>query len=329
MARFAGRRVQLGIGLETTRGTAVAPTYWYPFLDASIVDKDSPLFNESSFGHIMKNSAKTTTLVNGEGNVTGKLYAKGLYFFLALVFGQLPTTTPNSGGDTGANAHVFSVLNTNEHISATVSTKTPNEDLRFALAMLESLTLTWAPDAYPQIEAAFVSKSGVAATNTVALAADSEFLPKHASMKLASTVAGLTSAAALTDVKSFSITFTKTLAPQQTMDSGTTYGQIFNTDFEVTGSIEKLLNDVTYKGYTLQDSVQAMRFALVDSVNKAGATTPTSLSFDMSKVVFDSHVPQYGKSDIATETLNFTAILDQANFAQTVQATLVNKYMYP
>lgn len=328
MARFAGRRVQVGIGLETTRGTAVTPVYWYPFLDASMADKDNPIYNESSFGHIMKNSAKTTTLINGEGNLTGKLYAKGLYYFLALVFGQLATTTAVSG-DTSASSHVFSLANTNEHLSATIATKTPNEDLRFAMAMIDSLTLTWSPDAYPQIEVAFISKSGVTATNTVAMIAESEFLPKHASMKIASTLAGLTGATALTDIKSFSLTFTKTLSPQQTIDSGTTYGQIFNTDFEVTGSIEKLLNDVVYKGYALQDTVQAMQFSLSDSVNKAGTTTPTSLSFDMSKVVFDSHVPQYGKSDIATETLNFTAILDQPNFAQTIKATLVNKYTYP
>lgn len=327
MARFQGRKVSVGIGLETVRGTSVAPTYWYPHLDVNIKDTPSAIYNESAHGTIIKNNAKTNTLIEGDGTLSGKTYIKGLYYWLSLVFGQLPTTTDVSG-DTDAKQHAFSLLNSNEHLSATLAVKDPNVDLRFPFAMPESFTITWAPDAYPTIEFPIKSKKSVDVANTVAYVVDKEFLPKHASLFIADDIAGLASAEALKTIKSFSLTFTKTLSPQQTMDSGDTYSEILNTDFEVTGSIEKLYTDTTYRALDLNDVVKSLRFRLSDPANLAGATTPTSLTFDISRATFNGYEPSYGLSDISTEKIDFAMVLDTANFAQSVSAQLISEYTY-
>lgn len=327
MANFSGRRATIGIGLESVRGTPVAPTYWYPQMDINIKDTPTSILNESAYGHIAKNNDKTTTLIEGDGTLSGKLWIKGLYYFLALVFGQAPTPT-DTEGDTDAKNYAYALANNNEHISATIALKEPNLDVRFPFAMPESFTLNWSPDAYPTIEFPIKSKKSASAENTVAYVADKEFLPKHAVLKLADNLAGLGAANALTGIKSFSITFTKTLSPQQTMDSGDTYDAIYNTDFEVSGSIEKLYRDTTYRGFALNDVIKAMRFSLIDTVNKAGDTTPTSLTFDLSRVSFDTQEPAYGLSDISTETINFTGLLDVAAVADSFKAVLVSKYTY-
>lgn len=331
MAKFSGRRVSVGIGLEAASGTPVAPEYWYPHLDFSFKDVDTPLHNESAHGTIIKNNEKNTVLVEGDGSLGGKMYIKGIYYFLALAFGQKATTT-SVVGDTDAKSHVFALKNDNQHLSATLGVKEPNLDARFPYAMPESFTITWSPDDYPRIEIPFKSQASETASNTVAYVVDKEFLPRHATLKIAENLAGLTGASALTDIKSFSLTFTKTLSPQQTMPTTTpgtiTYSEILNTDFEVTGSIEKNYTDTTYRGYVLNDTIRAMRFALTDSVNKAGTTTPTSLVIDLSRASFESREPSYGLSDISTETINFTMLLDTSDFADTISATLVNKYTY-
>lgn len=330
MARFSGRRVSVGIALEDpeAKGTAVAPEYWYPHLDVSVKDTPTALFNESAYGHIIKNNEKINTLIEGDGTLSGKMYIKGIYYWLALVFGQHATTTEDVGSDVGANEHKFALLNNNEHISATLALKEPNLDVRFPYAMPESFTINWAPDQFPTIEIPFKSRKSESVSNEVAYVVDTEFLPKHASLKIADTLANLGSAQALKTIKSFSLTFTKTLSPQQTMDSGDTYGEILNTDFEVTGTIEKLYTDTTYRGYALNDTIRAMRFSLVDTANKAGTSTPTSLTFDLSRVAFESHEPAYGLSDISTETINFAMLLDTSDHSKSVSATLVNKYTY-
>lgn len=325
MAYFSGRRVNLGIGLETTRGTAVAPVYWYPNLDVKFQDKDTAVYNESSFGNIWKNNAKVTTLIAGDGSVTGKLYAKGLYYILAMLFGQLPTTT-DTGGDTAAKNHAFALLNSNEHLTASMAVDEPNVKLRFPFAMVDSVKFKWTAKEYPTVELAFMSQKSSTSTFTVSYVDESEFIPKQAALKIATNLAGLTGAAVSTDIESLELEFKKSLSAHQTMDSGDTYGKIFNTDWEVSGKIEKLYNDTTYRGLVLNDTEQAMSFTLTDSINKAGTTTPTSLAFVMSKVAFDSHEPGYGKSDISTESINFTALMDVSSTP--ITATLVNKYTY-
>lgn len=331
MVKFSGRKVSLGIGLEATRGTSVAPEYWYPHLDLTLNDKDTPLYNESGMGTIIKNNEKHTVLVEGEGTASGKMYIKGIYYFLALVFGQKATTTAVSG-DTDAKSHKFSLLNSNQHLSATLALKEPNLDVRFPYVLPESFTITWSPGEYPKIEFPVKSRRSASAANTVAYIVDKEFLPKHAQLRIADDLAGLAGASALTDIKSFSITFNKTLETQQTMPTSSpdelTYSDIFNTDFEVTGSIEKLYNDTTYRGYALNDTIKAMQFSLIDPANLAGETTPTSLSIDLSRVAFDSREPAYGLSGISTETINFAMLLDTSDFSKSVQATLVSKYTY-
>jgi hypothetical protein len=328
MAKFSGRRVAVGIGLEVTPGTPVAPVYWYPQMDIDYKDVDTPIRDESSRSTIIKNSGKDTVLIEGDGSISGNIYITGIYYWLALVFGQEATTTEDVGGDTGANSHLFELLNTNEHLTGTLAVKDPVQSMRFPHAMPESFTITWAPGEYPKIEIPIKSIKSATTANTIALVEELKFLPKHASLKIADALAGLTAASALTDIKSFSITFTKTLSPHQTMDSGNTHSRIFNTDYEVSGSIEKLYSDTTYKGYALNDTVKAMRFAFIDTVNKAGTTTPTSLTFDISAVSFDTEEPSYGQSDISTETLNFNMNLDQADNDASVTATLVNDQDY-
>lgn len=331
MAKFSGRKVAVGIGLEATKGTPVAPEYWYPHLDLSIKDADTALYNESALGTIIKNNDKVTTLVAGDGSVSGKMFIKGIYYFLSLVFGKKPATTPVTG-DTNAKSHKFTLQDDNQHLSATLAIKEPNLDVRFPYALPESFTITWSPDSYPKIEFPIKSRRSVTATNTVAYVVDKEFLPKHAQLRIADNLAGLTAAPALTDIKSFTLTFTKTLSPQQTMPTGTanevTYSEILNTDFEVSGSFEKLYNDTTYRGYVLNDAVKAMRFTLSDPQNMAGNTTPTSLTIDISRAAFGSREPSYGLSDISTETINFAMLLDVEDFSKSVTATLVNKYTY-
>jgi hypothetical protein len=326
MARFAGRRVAVGIGIEDEAGTPQTPDYWYPHLDVSLKDTPSPLYNESAHGTIVKNNEKINTLIEGDGSISGKMYAKGLYYFLALVFGQLPDATDI---EDGAWQYDFALQDDNEHLSATLAVKDPNLDLDFPFGMIESFTITWAPDDYPKIEMAIKSAKSQSGSNTPAYIVDSEFLPKMAALYIDDALGDLDTADALTTIKSFSLTFTKTLSPQQTMDSGDTYGEINNTDFEVTGTIEKLYSDTTYRGLDLNDTVKAMRFALIDSNNLAGSTpTPTSLTFDFSQVAFDSHEPARGLSDISTETLNFSMLLDKSDFEDTIKAILINKYTY-
>jgi hypothetical protein len=328
MTAFTGRNVSVGIALETVRGTAkTQPDYVYPHLDVNIRDAGSSVRNESAHKTIIKNNKKNTLLIEGDGSVSGKVYAKGIYYFLAQVFGQLPASS-TVVGDVAAKQYDYSLLDNNEHLTSTIFIDEPNQKIRFPGAMPESFTITWSPEDYTKIEFPIKSSKSQASTHTTAYVVESEFLPDHASLKIAADLAGLDAAPVLEDIKSFSLTFTKTLSPQQTMSSGKTYQTIYNTDFEVSGSIEKLYKDTTYRALDLDDQVKAIRFALTDTANKAGATTPTTLQFDIASAIFEGQAPNYGLSDISVESINFELIRHEADPTKSVTAKLINKFTY-
>ena len=328
MANFAGRRVAVGIALEDTRGELKEPEAFWPHMDLSFKDTTTPLYNESAYGTIVKNNDKTNTLIEGDGSINGKLYVNMLYYILALAFGQKPTTTQVEG-DTGAYQHVFKIADNNEHISASVAVKDPNYSGIFSYAMPDTITINWTPDAFPTVELAFKSKKSVQQDVTVAYnVTDTEFLPKMASLRIADTLDELDDAPLASGITSFSLSIAKTLSPIQTINSGDSYESIFNTDFDVTGSIEKLYSDTTYRSYDLNGDKKAMRFELVDEIHKAGTTTPTKLTIDIARTTFDSYEPSYGLSDMSTESLNFAAVLNLDDFLSTITATLVSKYNY-
>ena len=325
-----GRKTAIGIALENTRGVAKNPTYTYPQLDFSFKDSPEVKTNESAFGNITKNNAVNVMNVKGEGSISGKTWAKGLYYWLAMVFGQKANSSTISG-DSSAKKHAFSLKNTNDHISSTISVK---EDVfcgQFPYAMIESFKITWTPDDYPKIEVSLISKKSVdvsPSTITPAYdATDSEFIPKNVFLRVADTVSGLSSAQELQDVKSFTLEFKKNLEAVQTSSSKDDIQDIFNKDFEVTGTIEKLYSDNTYKAMMLDGKTQALQFGFSDKANKAGSSTPTSLMFTLHKVAISGREPSYGLSDISTESINFEALLDISN-GKTVEAELVNKFDY-
>ncbi len=325
-----GRKTAIGIGLEDTRGTAVVPGYFYPQLDFSFKDVPETKPNESAFNNITKNNDVKIMSVKGEGSIGGKTWVKGLYYWLAMVFGQKATTTDVSG-DTAAKQHLFALKNENTHLSSTITIKEAVFCGQFPYAMVESFKITWTPDDYPKIEVSLISKKSVdvdPTTVTIAYdAEDTEFIPKHVMLKMASDVAGLDTAPDLQDVKSFSLEFKKNLEAYQTSSSKDDIQDIFNKDFEVTGSIEKLYSDNTYKAMMLNGTSQALQFGFVDDANKAGTTTPTSLKFTAPKVMISGREPSYGLSDISTESINFEVLFDAAS-GKTIEAELVSKYTY-
>ena len=52
MGKIIGRLTSVGLGKESTRGTAVAPTFWVPVQSIDIDDKAEYIDNDSGFGKI-------------------------------------------------------------------------------------------------------------------------------------------------------------------------------------------------------------------------------------------------------------------------------------
>lgn len=118
MARVIDRQVSVGFGKESTRGTAVAATAWYPKLSLSFADKVDRVTQESTFGVLDKNSGRYTVKQRGEGDLEGAVYKNLFGHILSNFFGQTPTTTTV---ETTAKQHVWTLAQINTHLTHTIA----------------------------------------------------------------------------------------------------------------------------------------------------------------------------------------------------------------
>ncbi len=322
---IVGRKIAVGIGLETTRGTAKSPDYFYPHLDFSFKDNIETKNNESAYNTIVKHNSIDVMNISGEGSISGKMFVKGLYYWLALVFGQ-KATTAGVTGDTNAKQHTFTLSESNTHLSGTLAIKNAIEAKKYSYAMLESFKINWSADDYPKIEMSFKSKKGVRVESNEIVAGyidEPEFLPKHFDLKIAENAAGLASAQAV-KATSFSLEFKKNLK--------TDFGKgdvvdIYNMDFEISGSFEKTIRDTKFQDMAATGESFAFEFAMIDDKNKVGTKTPTSLKITAGKAGITGWNPSYGLSDIATESISFEVLFD-VKTKKTIEAELVNGFTY-
>lgn len=321
-----GRKTAVGIGLETTKGTAVEPAYFFPHLEGAFKDVSEIKTNESAYGNISKYNSVDVMSLAGEGSVKGKLFIKSLYYWLALVFGQKPATS-NITDDTTAKKHSFTLLNENTHLSSTISIKNAIDAKQFSYAMLESAKFEWSPDDYPTVELNFVSKKSVDKQQSeiiVGYIDDAEFLPRHGYVKIADSLSGLASDTTTQVLRSFSIEFKKNLVKDMLKGD---VADIFNMAFEVSGSLERTFTDKDYRNKALNGENMAMEIGFIDDKNKAGTETPTSLKFTMPKVAFNSYEQSDSLDEVSTESVDFTALFD-ATTGKTVDGEIISKYTY-
>ena len=324
MGRFSGRRVIVGIKKEAARGTAETTGFvGYPFTSLDAGDKTDKKLNESPFGNIVKNNDEITTLKRGEGTYESKMWASLLGHLLTAAFGASPTTTGPT--ETTAYSHAFALANNNTHSSLSIDLNDTILHETFALSMIDSIKFTWVKDDFTKVEITTQSKAGAVSTATpTILTTDYEFLPKHLAIKLASNLAGLSGATESDDIISISLEIKKNLTVSQTSKSKDQVSDINNTDFEISGSIEKYYGDSTYKGYSDNDTKMAMQLDFISSVLAGASSIPYSLQFKLAKVSFKNWKAGYGSSDLSTETIDFEGLYSLTD-AKAIEATLVNK----
>ena len=91
MTNIVGRLEDVGIGLESSRGTAVAPTYWIAAQDKDFDDKVNVTLDDSSLGVLGENSQATVTKQWADGSIKGNVYEKSIGVILAMLAGASPS----------------------------------------------------------------------------------------------------------------------------------------------------------------------------------------------------------------------------------------------
>ena len=321
MTKYIGRRIQVGLAKETTRGAGAVPQIWLPITEFSISDKVEEARSEEGVGNIADSLSKFIVEKYAAGAMNGELKMNSFGYLLLAALGQVSSGVAVDS----AYTHAFSLSTSNQHPSLSIDLNDPNNVQRYRLAMLSSLSIKAELGAVVKFESEFECKrSATAGFSNASYATESRFTKRHVHVKIADTIAGLAAASELS-IKSFTLKLNKNIVRDNAL--GTVQPEdILNQQISVEGDLMLNYTDETVRNYMLNGNHKALQLVITNSEDSIGAgSTKPSLTIQLPRVDFSGWEPDRGLNDIATQKINFKGNRDVANALDVISTcTLVN-----
>jgi len=318
-SKFIGRKVNVGIGKESVRGTAVVSDFFLPHVELTLDEKITQAIDESTVGVIEDTVDAKITERRMEASLRGIIQDQSFGLILLSTLGQVASSVDDP--EAGVNTHTFSVLQTAQHPSLTIVEKSPDVDKAYPLAMIETLALTIELNQFIMFTAGFRSKKGESASSTAVFTEENKFIPQHAVFKVATDLAGLDAAAAV-KLRTLNLTITKNLEDDRNFgDVDPT--DILNKQMIIEGSIELLFEDSTFEDLVTGDTKQAMRIELTNTDVTIGSSSNPKITFDFAKVKFSEIARNMASNDLVAQTLTFKGFYSLAD-AKSIEIVLIN-----
>ena len=296
-----GRLIAVGIGKETTRGTAVAPDFYIPLTDFDFDDKAEVAVQEGRRARIEASYGGDVVKKWAEGNMEGNIYSDSFGLVLLSALGGL-STAANADGSGNVYDHTYSVQNGNTHQSLTLSTEDAEAgDKEYAGVVVTSLEITGEEGSYVKFSAGLMGNSETGSTETSSFSTEYPFRPQDLTFKLASAVSGLSGASAV-GIKSFTLSIEKNVEANWNLGS-LTPSEFYNKQFSVQLEIELIHTGDTYRDLFIAGTSRAFLLSLVNSDVTIGTAANPQLDITLASGQITDWVRNQGNDDIVTETL--------------------------
>jgi len=302
MAKFIGRRVPVGVGLEATRGTGVVPTYVLSKTSYGLDDKANKAVSAEGVGSISANGC--VSIVTGkfaEGDIEFELGAKSLPVVMSAVLGGAITSAAAGTG----YKHTITLAESNQHKTLSLTLDDPNGDVRFTGCMVDTFELSVNMEDIVKASMGIKSRASDDTVYTAVPVCDAKWVGRDLTLKVANDTASLGASTAIS-VKELTLTINKntdydwvlgTLEPED----------ILNKQITIQGSLTLNYEDRTWRNYMLNGDHKAVGLTLAQSRNLAGDQLPT-LYLEFPKVHFSEWESQRDNDSVVGQTINFTAL---------------------
>lgn len=317
---FIGRRTSVGVGVESTRGTAVAPSYWFRHLTLDFSQKTTAIQNESAMGRVEKYNDSAVVQQWSEGNLEGKVTDVGVGYLLYAAFGAVSSAAKS--GDATVYEHTFTVGQTQTPPSLTIARKDPNSDRRHALGTVGNLELSVESGDWVKINAALIGLKGVAATNTVAFIEENEFTSRNLKVKLADDETALATADYI-KCKSFKITLNNNAAKYDAVTGGLDPANIYTGAYELSGEMTLVYDSTDWEQKYYNNTPQVMEALIENDQVTIGTASHPSLKFSAPQVKVTEWSLSNDLDNIIEQTLSFSIELSVAD-GKAIEAVLTN-----
>jgi hypothetical protein len=306
MSNQIARLRQVGIAKETTKGTAVAPSLWVPVTRFSPNPLVAVKRKDGAIGRIESSHGSEIVTKHCEPSLEGYLTdrAAGLLFLFSL--GAVNTGAASAG----VYPHTFSVLNGNEHPSATLSFKDLNLSKQIPFSLSNTFSIEATVDDYVKFAASFIGKFEADGTLSPSFyATDNAFIGRHVSIKIANDIAGLGAANAVA-LQNASLEIAKNA--QAVFGLGSVEPvSVRNGQLDISGSITAIQNDSAWRDLFTGNTKKAMQITIenTDVAIGSGSGHP-KIVITLAQVNFNPYKEDDKLEDLIKETIDFTAAFD-------------------
>lgn len=316
---FIGRKVAVGLGLEATPGTAVAPSTWIRLLNPDFHDQATFIENTSALGRVEDSDDQALVKQIASGKLEGKLTDISIGYILANIFGSW--TTAAHPAETSVYDTTFTTSQSSTPPTLTIVKKDGVENKRYTLGTLADTEFSCSTGDWAKFSASAMSKIGIAGTDTPAFVAENEWTSKHISVKLATNIAGLSGATAIPAI-SFKLKIDR--KPSDFTPLGAIDPVTFNTtSWGVTGEIVLRYDAATYHDLTFANTQQALQIQLLNSETTIGTSSKPTLTFTAPKARLNTWSVNSNLDQVIDQTIGFKLNLD-TTAGYMLQAVLTN-----
>lgn len=300
--QFIGRRVNVGLGIEATPGTSVAPTDWTRQMSLDFQRTTGTIQNESALGRIEKVNDSAVVSEWAEGKLEGKVWEITFGYLLYNMFGAVATTT-NADASGTVKDHTFTVGQSNTAPTLTVVRKDPVSNRRHALGTLQDLEISGEAGDWVKYSSTLKALSGTTGSDTVSLTTEHDFTSKHVTLKLATSTGGLGAASAIA-VKSFKLKMERSLDPY--VPVGAIDPTTFNTgSWEASGEFVLQYLDGTYETDWFANTIKAMSLTLNNTDVTIGTSAHPQLVFTAPQVRLNTFSMSNDLDKVVEQTVGF------------------------
>ncbi len=325
MSYLLGENVNIGVGMESTRGTAVSPQAWIAGRTPSgirpVVDK---VMVAETKGTRITSQGSEIVQKRVEGDLEFNLKNETIGWILKALMGTVNSAV--KGGETTVYSHEFSIaLNNPQNPSLTIALSQPNfQDYKYNLVLPSSLEISTPIEDLATATVEFVGADEATATDyTPAYSSDDYYFRNHdVTIKIASDVAGLAGASAI-KVKEFSLSIVNNARTNQNLGE-LTPSDVLALMFEITGSMTLDYTNETYHDIYTTGAYRAMEISLVRSDVTIGNASNPSITITLPKVSFEDLSQDRPIDDIVTSAIEFTAHYD-SDEANAITIDVVNE----
>ena len=300
-----GRLIQVGIAKETTRGTTPgSASYWTPFEDLNIDEKQEKTTDVSAYGIIEDAISMSNVKQWSEGSIQGIIGDQTFGLFLLSVFGTLASHSAHSG-ESSVYDNKYTVQEGAQHQSLSFYLHDPlsGQDYSYGNGVVSKLEITYALKQFVKFNAMIKALKGVTQSSySPSTTTENHFVPQYLTLGIALNLAGAQSTLTATGTCATTIHVTAcSINPQTNLRVGMT----------VTGTNIPA-------GATVATIVSATAFDLsVASTGSAGSYTfgPAVIKVKSAKITIDQSIEDQ-------EVIGSTAPADFLNKEYKIEGTV-------